>query len=62
MAEEAAAQTSDPEQFDIPSAEGMEKVIDNERKIRIKRLQRDLTRIQKELQALDDLEYEVSYV
>lgn len=62
VAEEAAAQTPDPEQFDIPSAEGMEKVIDNERKIRIKRLQRDLTRIQKELQALDDLEYEVSYV
>ncbi|CAE1311227.1 unnamed protein product [Acanthosepion pharaonis] len=51
VAEEAAAQTPDPEQFDIPSAEGMEKVIDNERKIRIKRLQRDLTRIQKELQA-----------
>ena len=62
VAEEAAAQTSDQDQFDIPSAEGMEKVIDNERKIRIRRLQRDLTRIQKELQALDDLEYEVSYV
>ncbi|XP_036364248.1 uncharacterized protein LOC115218300 [Octopus sinensis] len=55
-------ETCPEQELGLPSAEGMEKVIDNERKIRIRKLQQDLTRIQRELLALDDLEYEVSYV
>jgi hypothetical protein len=36
--------------------------IESERRKRIRRLQQDLLRIQKELQDLDDLEYDVTEV
>lgn len=37
-------------------------IIEHERRVRIRRLQTDLVKIQKELQDLDELEYEVSQV
>ncbi|GAB1608878.1 gamma-aminobutyric acid type B receptor subunit 1-like [Argonauta hians] len=62
QAERSGIEACSEQHLGLPSAEGMEKVIDNERKIRLRKLHQDLTRIQRELLALDDLEYDVSYV